>query len=44
MKYFFIEFVGWVFLIVGYLTAIALIGIPLFILGLRLIDYANRKF
>lgn len=43
MKYIFARFFGWIFLIVGYWTAIGLIGIPLLILGRDLVLYADRR-
>lgn len=42
MKYIIIKFFGWIFFITGYFTAVALIGIPIAILGRDMILYAEK--
>jgi hypothetical protein len=42
LKYIIIKFFGWIFLIIGYWTAVALIGIPIAILGSDMILYAEK--
>lgn len=43
MKYIIINFIGWMFAIFGYFTAIAIIGIPVLIFGMNLIKYSERN-